>query len=183
MDYKTDKKLTYVTSEVVITKSHEKVWKTLYEDFGNVALFNPNIDNSNFIEGHTIGAEGAQRQCNVNENKYVKESIINVEEGKGFALVIDEAHGIPFNRVYVEYQITALEMGKTKVVQHIYYRTKPALMGQIMKGKLGNSFESIIVGLKYHMETGDTVTKKKYKKIKKVFRNMEDSAQFTSKVS
>lgn len=180
--YKNNPKLTNVSSTVVINKSIKEVWHTLYEKYGNVSLYHPQIESSIGIDNTLHGGKGAQRQCNINDKKYLKESIIEVEEEKRFVIELDEAKGVPFDQAYAEYQLISLADNQTKVIQTAYYKTKPAFMGKMMKGKMGKDLSGVIIGRKYYLETGGTVDKEGYKKISKVYKKMDFSGTFSKKI-
>lgn len=178
-NYKNNSKLTTVSSEVIIHKSSNDIWSMLYEKYGNVSLYHPKLESSSIgIDNSLHGGKGTQRQCNINSKKYLKESIIEVDEGKRFVIELDEAKGVPFDQAFAEYQLISISENQTKVIQTAYYRTKPAFMGQLMKGKMSKDLAGVIIGLKYHLETGGLVDKKSYKKISKVYKKMDVKTKF-----
>lgn len=178
-NYNNNPKLIKVSSEVIVNKAAAEVWKTLYSDYGNVALFHPSIASSSFTNGDKKGYKGAQRQCNIGEKKYIKESIIEVENGERFVVKLDEAEGVPFDQAYAVYELSLITENQTKVTQTSYFRTKPAMIGKMMKRKMDEDLAGVIIGLKFFMESEQTVNADNFKSIRQVYNEMEKTANFT----
>ena len=68
--------------------------------------------------------------------------------------------------------------GRTKATIHFNFTTKPAFMAGVIAGPMAKSLHGMVVGLKYHIETGGLVTKKNVKKIVKEYGKLPKGTAF-----
>ena len=74
-----------ITTEITVNASTEKVWAALFTRFGEIHLFNPNLEGSNFTKG-TSGDVGCERQCYLDSKTYISEKILSAETLKTFSV-------------------------------------------------------------------------------------------------
>ena len=183
-DFDYDKKLQTISSSVVINASQEKVWDMVYGKYQDVADYHPMVDHSSCTSGHSTAQEGMQRQCNmdVKESKYTSETIISVSENDHYVLETSTVKGLPLSKVFAVWKVEDLGNGRSKATHTMHYRAKPSMMGGLMKGKLNGSLDEIVIGLKYHMETGGIVKSDNIKEIKKAYKSLASKEDPLSRV-
>jgi len=76
------------------------------------------------------------------------------------------------------WEVEDLGNGRTKATIHFKYTTNPAFMAGVMTGTMSKSLHGMVVGLKYHIETGGLVTKKNVKKIVKEYSKLPKGIAF-----
>ena len=120
------------------------------------------------------GGEGAERVCYFNEEgtQYLREKMINYDpDNMQFTNTVYQAGKFPLDPAYTKaiYKVEDLGNGKSKLSFDMTYRTKPAMMGGMMK----NSFKSLIkdyfIAIEHHVKTGENVNKDNFKEIKKLY--------------
>ena len=154
-----------VIKEVDINASKDKVWHIL-ADIASVQIYNPGVAKSLSTSEAKTGI-GASRHCDLLPMGSVEERVIEWDEGNSYKIEIFEGKMVPFLG-------TALfELSESGENMHVKmtmtYEMKGGimalLMGMMMKGKMEKTIESILVGLKHHVETGEEVSIKVYKKL------------------
>lgn len=175
-----DKKVQSFTVKETLNVSAEKVWAIVGEDFGAIANSHPSIVASNYLEGTTVSGEGAERQCNYNEQgtKYLHEKQVNYNpEEMTFDVKIFHIAGLPLNSDYsgATYKVVPVDEHTSKFVFTMTYRTKPAFMGALAKGKFKKSIGDYAIAVEHHALTGENVSKDNFKQIKKDRKNQSKS--------
>ncbi len=168
------KKAQNFTVSTEIDAPAEEVWKVVGEDFGAVAKSHPQVVSSDYINGSLKGGEGAERVCNLNEEgtKYVHEKQIEYDpENYTFKAVVYHAESVPMNTDYTHaiYRVIPLTEKTSKFEIEMNYRTKPAFLGWIIKGKYKNTLSDYTLAVKHYVMTGEPVTKDNFKSIKKKY--------------
>ena len=171
-----DKKVQGFSVERVIPSNAESVWKVVGEDFGAIANSHPYIVSSHYVDGSLKGGEGAERQCNMNDSgtKYVKERQTNYDpENYTFDVQILHAFKIPLDADYstATYKVVPQGNGKSKLMFTMSYRTKPAFMGAMAKGKFKKTLSDYLLAVEHHVTTGEKVTRDNFKEIKKQYKS------------
>lgn len=168
------KKVKHFKVEKIINLPADKVWEVVGNDYGAIAHSHPKIINSEYTNGSLKGKEGAERMCYFNKkgSKYLHEKMINYSpENMSFTNTILKAGKFPVNPKYTKaiYQVTDLGNGKCKISIDMTYRTKPAMMGGMMKGAFIKLMKDYFIAVEHHVKTRENVTKKNFKKVKKQY--------------
>lgn len=163
--------------ETTVNTRLEEVWDLIYNRFGETALFNPNIEHSQFVTG-LKGEVGCERVCNLDPKTFVREQIVSANPQKSFTVDIVDS-----NMPMVEKMLVTLHLipagEKTNVSITANYITKPAFMGTMVKGMFKKMLLKVLIGLKYHLETGNAVSKATFKPIFKQYQKLNLSQSFT----
>lgn len=169
------KKVRSFTVTRKIPASVEKVWKVVGEDFGAIANSHPKIVSSHYNQGSiTYGGEGAERVCNLNEDgtKFIKEKQINFDPANHtFTVQIFHIEDVPLDPEYTiaKYKVNKIDNNKSEIVFDMSFRTNPALLGAVAKGKFKKNIEDYLIAIEHHVTTGENVNKDNFKKIKKYY--------------
>ena len=151
------------------------IWKVVGEDYGAIANSHPKIVKSNYVEGSLEPREGAERFCSFNEKgtQYLKEKMINYNpENMSFINTVYQAGRFPVDPEVTQalYKVEDLGNGRSRMIFDMQFRTKPAFMGGMMKGKFKGLIEDYFIAIEHHARTGEAVTKENFKKIKKKYK-------------
>lgn len=164
--------------DVVINAPKEKVWTKIYNEFAQVNDFNPLIQNS-FQTGGKVGEVGCERQCDLSDESSVIERITAVRGTESFDIEITEG-GLPMmSSLGATMEAEALAENQTKVKLIGRYMTKPKFMANMMKNKLAKTFGQVLIGLKYHLETGELVTSENKGEILKLHKQLKGTQAFS----
>ena len=167
------------TLEININSSKEEVWDLLFNRFGEVNLFNPVIEGSH----HTTGAKGevgCERQCDINSRTSVHEKITAARGNDGFDIELIKGR-MPFmDKMEGTWEFKELNQNQTRAFLTMRLKTKPAFMSSLMKGMMSKMVGSMLVGLKYHLETGNLVTKENIKNIMKEYKKLGTNEAFAT---
>ncbi len=150
------------------------VWAVVGEDYGAVANSHPKIVSSSYINGALKGGEGAERVCNFNEKgtKFTHEKQIEYDaENYRFKAQVFAAEGLYMDPdySYAIYKVLPLGDNKSRLEIKMNFRTKPAFMGTIAKGKFMATIEDYALAVEHHVKTGEKVTKDNFKGIKEQY--------------
>jgi len=153
----------------------KKIWQIVGEDYGAIANSHPRIISSNYINGALEAKEGAERVCNFNDKgtQYLKEKMTDYNpENMSFTNQVYQAGKFPLDPDVTRalYQVEDLGNGKSKLTFDFDYRTKPAFMGAMAKGKFKKLLQDYFIAIEHHARTGESVTKENFKAIKKKYR-------------
>lgn len=166
-----------VQQSITIHASKEDVWDIVFNKFGDVNDFNPLIEGSHYLNGDS-GFVGSERQCAIDSKTVVQERITRAENGLNFDIEIFEG-GLPMmDKMIARFDLVEISKTQTKVLFTMSYSTKPAFMGGLMKSKMGKFFMKVLIGLKYHLETGELVTKQNIKEIEKQYKGLGNDSSF-----
>ena len=145
-----------LTKEVTINAPKEKVWEVL-ADFGGVARWAPTINHAVTTSEASSGV-GCERECDVAGFGKVKERIVEWEEGNYYTYEIDGVG--PMKYVRTTWSVTAVGGGSV-VTLSINVRMKfgplGALLVPVARIAMRKQARLSLAGLKYHVETGETV--------------------------
>ncbi|WP_152286991.1 SRPBCC family protein [Flavicella marina] len=170
------KKVKTFTVSRVIPANIENVWQVVGEDFGAISNSHPQIVSSSYNQGSiTYGGEGAERICNLNEDgtKYVKEKQLSFDrENHTFTVQLFHSEGIPLNPEYTKavYTVKEIDQNNSEVFFDMTYRTTPAFMGWLAKGKFKKGIKDYLIAVEHHVITGENVNKDNFKQIKKNYK-------------
>ena len=169
-----EKKLQKFQISKVIDLPAEKVWEVVGEDYGRIAHSHPKIIESEYINGTLESGEGAERICYFNEKQtqFLKEKMINYSpETMSFTNTVFQAGKFPVDPEYTQavYSVKDLGNGKSEFAFDMQYRTKPAFMGAMAKGKFKKLIQDYFIAVEHHAKTGEKVTKENFRQIKKQY--------------
>lgn len=160
-----------IKSEIVVNATLEKVWEILYTRFGETFLFNPNLEGSHFSRG-TTGEVDCERECNLDAKTFIRERIVDAEPLKKFTVEVVGGNMPMLKTLRVDFLLGPVSGQQTTVSMDALFTTKPAFMGAIMQGPFTKRLSDMLIGLKYHLETGKTVSKKSYRAIARQYREL-----------
>ena len=168
------KKVKKFTVTKVIPHSAEKVWAIVGEDYGAIANSHPKIVYSEYINGSLKAGEGAERVCNFNAagTQYLKEKMVNYDPAnKTFINQVFQAGKFPVDPELTRaiYKVVPIDENSSRFVFDMEFRTKPAFMGSMMKGKFLSLIEDYAIAIEHHITTGEKVSKENFKDIKKQY--------------
>ena len=174
------KKFRTVTIDIDINKCKEVVWDMLFNRFGETILYNTLIVDS-IATNDLQGEVGAERKCDLDAKNSIVEKIVARRERDGFDIDIIEG-GMPMmDEMKANYDLIAITGNHTKVTLTMKFITKPAFLATLMKGKMAKMLNKMLVGLKFHLETDQSVTKGNINSIMKGFNNLKKGEGFQAK--
>ncbi len=175
LGYAQKKVKTFVVSKEFNIPAAE-IWKVVGEDYGAIANSHPKIVNSSYINGSLEAKEGAERVCNFNDKgtQYLREKMVNYDPANmTFINTVYQAGRFPVDPEVTQaiYKVEDLGNGKSRLVFDMQYRTQPAFMAGLMKGKFKSLIEDYFIAIEHNVRTGEAVTKENFKQIKKKYKS------------
>lgn len=165
------KKLQKLHTSAVVNVPARQLWKVIGEDYGAIANITPHLVSSKYIDSSkTIGSEGCERVCKLNASgsKFIKEKMINYDPtNMSFTNIIYQIEKLPLVSSEAIYKIEAIDSVSCRIVLDMQYRTKPAFMGRLAKGKFKKMTRDISIYAEHYIKTGEKITKENYKRIKR----------------
>ena len=163
-DGEKQKKVQKFTVTKTMPFSAEQVWAVVGEDYGYIAHSHPRIVKSEYINGTLKAEEGAERVCYFNDSgsKFLSEKIYNYDPGNmTFVNVVFQAGKFPVDPdlTRATYKVEAVDAQTSKFTFDMQYRTKPAMMGGMMKNKFSKLIKDYAIAIEHHIKTGEQVTK------------------------
>ncbi|HAM99189.1 MAG TPA: hypothetical protein DCQ26_11335 [Marinilabiliales bacterium] len=171
------KKIT--TENVSIHASKQVVWDILFNRFGETYLFNPNLEGSHKTNGKN-GEVGCERECSIDKKTNIKERIVKAEEFNSLTIDIIGGNMPMVKEMQVIMKLEPVSFDLTNVSITAFYTTKPSFMGGIVKGTFKKMLFNVLIGLKYYLETGNTVSKKSFKSISRKYNNLNGKLRFAA---
>ena len=169
-----------VTIDIDVNASKAEVWDLVYTRFGEVNNFNPLIEGSHHSQG-AKGEVGCERVCDLDAKNSIHEKIVGVRGNDSFDVDIIKG-GLPMmDKAKATFDLKALSLSRTKVTFTMNFTAKPAFMAPMMKLMMPKMLKKMLVGLKYHLETDQLVTKNNIESIMKDYRKLQDSEAFVAK--
>lgn len=158
----------------VINASADQVWAVVGEDYGAIANSHPKIVSSNYTNGSLQPGEGAERVCNFNEKgtRYLHEKQVEYDpENYTFKNQVIKAGKFPVNPAYTYgvYKVEPIDEHTSRFVFNMTYRTKPAFLGGMMKGRFKKLIRDYAIAIEHHVKTGEAVNKGNFKSVKKLY--------------
>lgn len=168
-----------ITTEITVNASNEKVWEALFTRFGEIHLYNPNLEGSHFTKGNS-GDVGCERQCNLDSKTFIHEKILSAETLKTFSVDVIGGNMPMVKTLLVKFDLKMIRENQTQVLIDASFTTKPSFMGALMKSPFKSRLTNLLIGLKYHLETGKNVSKKTFKPVYKQFKQLAPNESFYS---
>ena len=168
------KKVQTFKVEREINVQADQLWKIVGEDYGSIAYTHPKIMSSDYINGTLKAQEGAERVCNFNEKgtQFLKEKIVGYDPANmTFVNQVYQAGKFPLvpELTRATYTVKDLGNGKSQLSFDMQFRTKPAFMGGMAKGKFKKLIADYFIGIEHYAATGEKVTVENFKEIKKKY--------------
>lgn len=155
----------------VINASQETVWDVLFTQYGDIHIHNPTMMSSSYLDGATQGELNCVRHCQFNEKLSLDEKITDVDEKDGFTVTVTE-HNLPFvKEMSATYSLSTIAAGVTELKMTSCTAFSPGFMKYLMKGQLGKGVSKHLFGLKYYIETGETVNDDSYSETLKNYKS------------
>jgi hypothetical protein len=169
-----------VTIDIDINASKEQVWDLIFNRFGEVNNFNPLIEGSHHSQG-AKGEVGCERVCDLDARNSIHEKIVAARGNESFDVDIIKG-GLPMmDKAKATFDLKETNSSQTNVTFTMNFTSKPAFMAPLMKGMMAKMLKKMLVGLKYHLETDQLVTKGNINSIMKGYRKLHDKESFVVK--
>lgn len=157
-------KFNTIITEITIKVSLEKTWDVLYTHFGDVSLFNPNLPESHFTN-FPFAAVGSERECRINKKTYIRERIIWADPLNNFTIEVIGGNMPLVKTMQVDIHLFEPSPGYTTVTTIARITIQPRILRFLMKGIYKSKLTDMLIGLKYYLETGTSVTKSAFRLI------------------
>jgi hypothetical protein len=163
-----------IVVEAVLPHSAAAVWDIVAGDYGKIAESHPKIVRSDYVGGSLVGGLGVERTCWFNEagTQELHEQIVGWEPEQGrFQNRILSARGFPLDpdNTLATYSVQAVDAGHTRMRIEMSYRTRPALMGGVMKGAFSGLLEDYLVAVHGRLASGQPVTGENFAAIARTY--------------
>jgi uncharacterized membrane protein len=135
-----------VTVTQIVNAPVADVW-AVWDDFGNIADFNPGVEKSYLLNGSSPGGLGAERQCDFIGGKiFVREKVVGYTPHK--QMVIDIYDGnIPVKNAGATLNFKSLGANRTEVEMTMRFTPKMGLLGKMMVPMMKKQFRGALDGL------------------------------------
>lgn len=147
-----------VTRTIQIKSNSEIVWDTLV-DIGNVSNYFSGVKSSTYI-GDIRNNVGMARHCDITGG-YLKERVIDWQDGKSFTLETYEIKGVPLASNIIKFSVNSSGENRTSVTQSMNYELSKGLLGfimmPIMKIMLGKALNGALNDLRNYCENNNTI--------------------------
>ena len=98
------------------------LWKYL-SDFSNIYKFHPLLKNSRFTEDSCIKGKGAERECFMLDGSFIKEKVVEWEEGKFYTVELLES-SMPLNTARATLGVSPVNKRISRAYMDIEMRVK-----------------------------------------------------------
>ena len=149
--------MTVIAREIAINALPEKVWAVL-SDYEGVAKWAPDVVSAHATTEESQGV-GATRLCATSGFGDIEEIVTDWREGESLSYSV--TGNLPLRDVLMAWTLRA-EGGQTVAQLRANYEIKEggpeAVMDRLnLRRTLAGAFETALLGLKYHVETGELV--------------------------
>ena len=174
-DLKMRKKVVSIAVDHIIDVPVEKVWQVIGEGFADIADSNPECPSSEWVDGFDkaeIGAKRIMYMSNKKNKKYFIDEIVEYDPSNHkITIEVVNKKGFPLNTEYTWVNMEALSVGgqQTQLKIRFNYLTKPRILKSFAKGSMKKAFQEYAYAIDYHVETGEKVTKAKWKEVKHLY--------------
>ena len=134
-----------VTANRIVNASSDAVWSS-WDNFGNIAAFNPNLKGSHLLSDQATG-KGATRQCDLKDGRnHIRERIVDyVPQTR---MVIDIYDGtMPLKAAVATITVAPLSGARTKVEMTMEFKPKFGLLGALMVPMMKPQFSKMLQAL------------------------------------
>ena len=148
-----------------ILAPREEVWEVLFSQYGDIHIHNPTMTASSYMHGASEGAPDVVRHCEFGEKLYLDEQITDVDEHKSFRVEVLE-HNLPFVKdMSATYELSSTDDETTELRMVSFNSFAPGFMKYLMRGQMRKNVAKHLFGLKYYIETGNTVDQDNYAEV------------------
>lgn len=172
------KKYKTIRAEKTINAPAERVWRAMVLDYGEISNFSPYIYASSYEKGSLKGELNAERKCSFNEkgSRWTHEQIREIDHKQMVMKnVVVDAQKFPLDtdNSLAWYRVKDNGDDISTASYEFLYRTKPAFMTGMVKGRFQKTLDDTLTGLKHYVETGEVVnaTTGNWKEIKDKYGN------------
>ncbi len=149
--------MTEIAREIAINALPERVWDVL-ADYESVANWAPDVVSAHATTEESQGV-GATRLCATSGFGDIEETITDWRDGE--SLTYSATGNLPLRDVVMTWSVRA-EGGRTVATLRARYEIKEGGPESVMdrlnlRRTLAGAFESALLGLKHHVETGEVV--------------------------
>jgi uncharacterized membrane protein len=155
-----------VSAEILIDAPGVRVWE-VWSSFGNVADYVASIPKSYSI-GDTPPGVGAMRRCDISNKMKVDETITAWEPGEGYSLEVTTATGVPIKKMLGSFTLAA-SGHETRATISMEYEMKGIARFFPIKGMMRQQAKDHLLGLKHHIETGQSIEPKMLRQLRKSY--------------
>ena len=174
------KKFKEVNLEMVVNTSKEELWDLTFNRFGEVNVFNPVIEGSHYTS-EAKGEVGCERQCDLDsKGGHVVERIVDATGHDTFEIEIVGGNMPMMEKAFARFHFNETAPNRTHVKLEMRFRSKPAFMAPLMAFMMKGMLADMLKGLKYHLETGEMVTKVNIKSIKRAYNGLSKGQSFSA---
>lgn len=168
-------KMKALSTSILINTDREKIWDVLFKQFSNINIFHPGTTASILTAG-VDGEVGCERVCSFGSKLSIREKVL---EAAPLELLSVDAVGMPATKdIVATFKLTKISENRTRVDTDFVFRTTPAILASGMAGVMKKKLHEVLVGLKYHVETGKPLDKKNFKSLYSKFAKMTEEASF-----
>lgn len=135
-----------VTVKRIVNAPVSDVWAS-WDDFGDIARFNPNLKGSRLLSGSSETGQGARRQCDMADGKnYLLERIVGYTPEK--EMVVDIYDGtMPLKSAKATLRFVSTTANRTEVSMRMEFVPKMGLLGKLMIPMMKPQFRKMLQGL------------------------------------
>ncbi len=156
--------MTVLNFEVVVSGKREDIWNIL-ADFPGVSVYHPFVHNAYIINGTPQAGEGAERRCELSDDgkKFINERIARFVDGQEFDVEPSGGNQLaPVNNMIATVGLESLTNNQHRIYLKMSYQPKFGVIGMILdmitiKPLITRSIDAVLVGMKHHIETGQSV--------------------------
>ncbi len=140
----------------------DALWAS-WDDFGDIAKFNPNLNASYLINSRQPSGKGAERQCDLTDGKtYLKEKITGYDPHRRLEIDIYESN-MPIKNARAVFDFRALGPKRSEVTMTMHF-TPPFgplgyLMLPLMKPQMHGLLAKLLDGNKAYVERGEEIVR------------------------
>ena len=145
-----------------VRASKADVWEVLFSQFGDIHVHNPTMQSSSYLHGASTGAKDVVRHCEFTDKLYLDEQITEVDELNSLRVVVLE-HNLPFVKdMSATYELSETSEGATHIRMVSLNSFRPGFMKFLMRGQMRKSVAKHLFGMRYYIETGETLNDDNY---------------------
>lgn len=158
-----------ITVNIEVEATKAKVWDLLFNRFGEINAFHPGLEGSHHVSGKQ-GEVGCERQCDFNPSTQYREKIVSAQTEKTFDV---EVYGFKMmEKLMATFDMESISPTRTKVSITMKMKSNPSFIAYIMAIPMKKKIFTVLIGLKYYLETGKEVKKSDVKNIMNAYKNI-----------
>lgn len=140
----------------------DTVWKS-WDNFGDIQVYNPNLNSSQLINNSQETGLGAERRCDFSDGKnHVLERIISYKEGVSMEVDIYDG-SVPLKKAVAGISVKNLGAGRSEVTFSMDFTPKFGILGTLMipmmKSQFRGALQSLLQANKDYVENGVVVNR------------------------